>query len=45
MPEMRFSVTKKLNGIILGVSDGFGVDKLDYAKSLILHDLKEKVRK
>ena len=45
MPEIRFTVTKKLNEIILEVSDGLGVDKSDYVKSLILHDLKEKVKK
>ena len=41
MPEVRFSVTKKLNNAVLGVSDGLGVDKSDYVKSLILDDLKE----
>ena len=45
MPEMRFTVTKKLNGLILNVSESLGVDKSDYVKSLILHDLKDKVRK
>ena len=45
MPEMRFTVTKKLNGLILEVSEGLGVDKSDYVKSLILHDLKSKVGK
>ena len=45
MPEMRFTITKKLNKLILEVSDGLGVDKSDYVKSLILHDLKDKVRK
>ena len=40
MPEMRFTITKKLNKLILEVSDGLGVDKSDYVKSLILHDLK-----
>jgi len=45
MPEIRFTVTKKLNEIILEVSNGLGVDKSDYVKSLILHDLKEKVKK
>ena len=42
MPEMRFTVTKKLNGIILEVSGNLGVDKSDYVKSLILNDLKNK---
>ena len=42
---MRFTVTKKLNELILEVSNSLGVDKSDYVKSLILHDLKNRVRK
>jgi hypothetical protein len=42
---MRFTVTKKLNKLILEVSGSLGVDKSDYVKSLILHDLKDKLRK
>lgn len=42
MPEIRFSVTKKLNERILEVSDSLGVDKSDYIKSLILNDLRKK---
>ena len=45
MPEMRFTVTKKLNKLILEVSESLGVDKSDYVKSLILHDLKNRVKK
>ncbi len=45
MPEIRFTVTKKLNSLILEVSDSLGVDKSDYVKSLILHDLKNKTNK
>ncbi|MEK6950029.1 MAG: hypothetical protein AABX34_07435 [Nanoarchaeota archaeon] len=45
MPEMRFTVTKKLNELILEVADGLGVDKSDYVKSLILNDLKARVGK
>ena len=45
MPEMRFTVTKKLNGLILEISERLGVDKSDYVRSLILHDLKSKVGK
>ena len=45
MPEIRFSVTKKLNDLILEVSDSLGVDKSDYIKSLILADLRKKERK
>ena len=40
MPEIRFTVTKKLNELILEVSGGLGVDKSDYVRSLILGDLK-----
>jgi len=43
MPEIRFTVTKKLNGLILEVSEGLGVDKSDYVRSLILGDLKNEV--
>ena len=41
MPEIRFTVTKKLNKLILEVSESMGVDKSDYVRSLILHDLKK----
>ena len=44
MPEIRFTVTRKLNKLILGVSNGLGVDKSDYVRSLILSDLKKGVR-
>ena len=40
MPEIRFGITKKLNDLIVGISDSMGVDKSDYVKSLILADLK-----
>ena len=42
MPEIRFTVTEKLNEMILEVSNGLGVDKSDYIKSLILADLRKK---
>ena len=42
MPEIRFTVTKKLNELILEVSEGLGVDKSDYIKSLLLTDLRKK---
>lgn len=45
MPEMRFTVTKKLNDLILEASESLGVDKSDYVKSLILSDLKNRDRK
>ena len=45
MPEIRFTVTKKLDELILKVSDSLGVDKSDYVKSLILDDLKGRINK
>ncbi len=44
MPEMRFTVTRKLNELILEAADSLGVDKSDYVKSLILNDLKARVK-
>ena len=45
MPEIRFTVTKKLNELILEVSDKLGVDKSDVARSLILTDLRKRTGK
>ena len=45
MPEIRFTVTKKLNELILEVSEGLGVGKSDYVRSLILGDLKNELVK
>ena len=42
MPEIRFTITKKLDDMILEVSDSLGVDKSDYIRSLILSDLRNK---
>ena len=44
MPEIRFTITKKLDERILEVSEGLGVDKSDYIKSLILRDLRKKMK-
>jgi len=41
MPEIRFTITDKLNDRILKVSQDLGVDKSEYIKSLILRDLRE----
>ena len=41
MPEIRFTITKKLNENILEISEALGVDKSDYVKSLILNDLRK----
>ena len=43
MPEIRFTITKKLDENIQEVADKLGVDKSDYVKSLILSDLKKMV--
>ncbi|MBI3035366.1 hypothetical protein HYY71_03515 [Candidatus Woesearchaeota archaeon] len=45
MPEIRFGITKKLNDLLVEISNEMGVDKSDYVKSLILADLKNRVRK
>ena len=42
MPEIRFTLTKKLNELILEVSNGLGVDKSDYIRSLIITELRKK---
>ena len=42
MPEIRFTLTKKLNELILEVSNSLGVDKSDYIKSLIITELRKK---
>ena len=45
MPEIRFSIPKDLNDLVLEVSNSLGVDKSEYIKSLILTDLREKQEK
>lgn len=42
MPEIRFSITKKLDDLITEVSESMGVDKSDYIRSLMLNDLRKK---
>ena len=42
MPEIRFGITKKLNDILVKLSDDLGVDKSEYIKSLIINDLRER---
>ena len=42
MPEIRFALTKKLNELVLGVSNDLGVDKSDYIRSLIITELRKK---
>jgi hypothetical protein len=45
MPEIRFTITRKLNDLILDMSERLGVDKSDYIRSLILTDLKDRMKK
>lgn len=42
MPEIRFTITEKLDKLLNEISDDFGVDKSDYVRSLILNDLRTK---
>ncbi len=42
MPEIRFTLTKKLNDLILEVSESLGVDKSDYIRSLMITELRKK---
>ncbi|MBI2541359.1 hypothetical protein HYV80_01485 [Candidatus Woesearchaeota archaeon] len=42
MPEIRFSIPKKLDGIIVEAAESLGVDKSDYIRSLMLTDLRKK---
>lgn len=44
MPEIRFTITEKLDQRIRAVSEELGVDKSDYIRSLILRDLRGKER-
>ncbi|MCD4666817.1 hypothetical protein K8R47_03335 [archaeon] len=43
-PEIRFTITKKLDIILKELSNKYGVDKSDYVRSLILNDLRSKER-
>ena len=45
MPEIRFSIPKKLDDLIVEVAESLGVDKSDYIRSLILADLRDKGKK
>lgn len=41
-PEIRFTITEKLDKILNEIADDCGVDKSDYIRSLILTDLKNR---
>ena len=45
MPEIRFTIPKKLNDLIVDASNSLGVDKSEYIKSLVLTDLRKKQEK
>ncbi len=42
MPEIRFTITEKLDVILQEISKELGVDKSDYVRSLILNDLRSR---
>ena len=41
-PEIRFTITEKLDKILNEIAENLGVDKSDYVRSLILNDLRNK---
>jgi isopentenyldiphosphate isomerase len=41
-PEIRFTITEKLDKVIQKITEELGIDKSDYVRSLILSDLREK---
>ncbi len=45
MPEIRFTIPKKLDDLIVEAAESLGVDKSEYIKSLVLTDLREKGKK
>jgi hypothetical protein len=45
MPEIRFSVTEKLDDLIARYSGETGVTKADYIKSLIIADIRKSMQR
>jgi hypothetical protein len=41
MPEIRFTITKKLDDLLREISEKYGIDKSDYVRSLIVNDLRK----
>ena len=41
MPEIRFTITKKLDDLLKEISENYGIDKSDYLRSLIVNDLRK----
>lgn len=41
-PEIRFTITERLDEILKTMTDKYGVDKSDYVRSLIINDLRAK---
>ena len=44
MPEIRFNITDKLNKRILEIANQLGIDKSEYLKSMIIDDLKKRLK-
>jgi|APSaa5957512622_1039677.scaffolds.fasta_scaffold59642_1 hypothetical protein len=40
--EIRFTITDRLNEVLTSICDNLGIDKVDYMRSLIISDLREK---
>jgi len=43
IPEIRFTITEKLDRLILKSSDELGVSKAEYIKSIVLRDLRNAI--
>ncbi|MBD3310132.1 hypothetical protein GF351_02845 [Candidatus Woesearchaeota archaeon] len=41
MPEIRFTITKKMDEVLRDICDRYGIDKSDYVRSLIVNDLRK----
>lgn len=44
-PEIRFTITKKLDDILQSIAEKCGIDKSDYVRSLIINDLRRTFNK
>lgn len=44
MPEIRFTITERLDTILQEIAKELGIDKSDYVRSLILNDLRSRGR-
>jgi len=41
MPEIKISISKEMDKIIQKISDGLGIKKTEFVKSLVIENLKE----